>query len=59
MSNLKNQDPEIYLNSVVPAVSHNYVALIINSDPVGSRELAILGAFRPKKLENDIIKSDC
>ena len=58
MSNLKNLDGEIYLNPIIPAVCHNYVPLVINSDPVGPRELPVLCAFRSKKLGSDFIKSE-
>ena len=51
-------DSEIYLNPIIPAVCHNYVPLVINSDPVGPRELPVLCAFRSKKLGSDFIKPD-
>ena len=51
-SNYFNQDiPKLevqiysHLNPVIPTVSNNNVALIVDSDPVGSGELPILCAF--------------
>ena len=51
-------DTEIYLDPVIPAVCHDYIPLVINSDTVGPCELTILGAFRSKELGKGFIISD-